>query len=119
MIGEGSGLQDIGAHGPTGIAKGFLRDLFLVNAHGCHNLPLVANGRSAFAWPSLACKLWMSDKVSLDLEPSRLAFQFPLGGGTSISATSKAPLPQMPTFLFPACLHFAHLSLHRLLSTRQ
>src|SRR6266487_766181 len=117
LVSKNGWLQDIGANDPACPPKGFLRDPFLVNAHGCHNLPLVADGRSVFAWPTLGRILSMSDQVSVDIEPSRLLFQFPLGSGAGISFAGKALIREMPAFLFPARLRFAHLSLHGLLST--
>jgi hypothetical protein len=83
------------------------------------NGALVAHWTGIFARPPLACMLWMSDQGSLDIEAHRLAFQFPLSSDAGVSETSKAPIRQMPAFLFPARLRFADLSLHRLLSTRQ
>ena len=42
LVGEDGGLQDIRADDPAGVAECLLRDLFLVDADGCHDLPLVA-----------------------------------------------------------------------------
>src|SRR5437899_9887610 len=68
--------SDVSADNPAGLAKDFPHDLEIVDAHPCHDLPLVAGRGSIFARTPLARILRMSDDLAVHLEPSGLAFQF-------------------------------------------
>ena len=116
LVRENGWLKDIGANNPAAFAESFLLDPFLVDAHGCHDLPSMADRMVVFAWTPLACILRMSHQLTVDIEPCRFLFQFPLCRDAGVSLTNQAPVPQMPACLLPGALRFVHLSLHGLLS---
>ena len=114
LVREHCWLQDIGAHNPARLAKDFLHDLKVVDAHGELELPVVAAWAGIFARTPLSSILRMSDDLGGDLKPAGLAFQFALQSRTRIGFTGKAAIGEVPACLLPLGLRFAHLPLHRL-----
>ena len=117
FVGEACWLKDVGTNDPARLAKDFPHHLEEVDAHPCHDLPLVASGESIFAWSSLARIVWMSHNLTMDIKPERFAFQFAFHRCAGIGFTGKATVGEMPTHLLPLFLGFAHLPLHGLPNT--
>ena len=61
----------------------------------------------------------MSDQVNVEIEPSWLLLQLTFCCSAGVGFASKAPISQMPAFLLPGGLGFAHLSLQGGLSALQ
>jgi hypothetical protein len=97
------------------LRQGFLLDLLLIDGDsGCH-LPLLARWAGVFAWTPLTRVLRMSYQVTTHLQPHGFALQLPFHSGSRVSATSEAPIGEMPALLLPGGLGTAFLSLHSLL----
>ena len=67
LVGEASLVQDIGTDDPAGLVHSFLGDLFLVETHRWHNLPLLACWTGVFARTPPALILRMSHQLTVNL----------------------------------------------------
>src|SRR5258708_11865155 len=101
LVGKSRWVQDIRADNPARFAQDFLHDLEVVDAHRCHQLPLVATRTGIFARTPLAPMLRMRLHLAVNLEPDRLAFQFPPQRPPRIRFTRQASASHTTTFSSP------------------
>ena len=113
LIRERLALQFIGPDNETGLAQRFFVHPRLVDGDRHHDLPLVGRRARLLVRTPLACMARMSYDVMVNLQPRRLALEFPLQGRPCICFTGKAAHTQMPALALPTSLSTADLPLQR------